>query len=114
VCWGSASGSSGLLPGVYCRRTALWIWNPGGRFCRGRQSLLISGPPSSAHRTRVKVRVAGCAAGTGTAQRVCGLMSISVSSFRYRSQRSDQDLMEELARLAREKPRAMATGGCRC
>jgi len=36
---------------------------------------------------------------------VCGLMSIAVSSFRYRSRRSDEDLKEKLARLAREKPR---------
>ncbi len=32
-------------------------------------------------------------------------MSIAVSSFRYRSKRSDEDLKEKLARLAREKPR---------
>jgi putative transposase len=32
-------------------------------------------------------------------------MSIAVSSFRYRSRRSDEDLKEKLARLAREKPR---------
>jgi putative transposase len=38
-------------------------------------------------------------------RRVCGLMSIAVSSFRYRSRRSDEDLKEKLARLAREKPR---------
>ena len=36
---------------------------------------------------------------------MCGLMSIAVSSFRYRSTRSDEDLKEKLARLAREKPR---------
>ena len=38
-------------------------------------------------------------------RRVCGLMSIAVSSFRYCSKRSDEVLMEKLARLAREKPR---------
>jgi putative transposase len=32
-------------------------------------------------------------------------MSIAVSSFRYRSRRSDEDLKEKLARLALEKPR---------
>ena len=38
-------------------------------------------------------------------RRVCGLMSIAVSSFRYRSRRSDELLREQLVRLAREKPR---------
>ena len=38
-------------------------------------------------------------------RRVCGLMSIAVSSFRCRSRRSHEDLKEKLARLAREKPR---------
>ena len=38
-------------------------------------------------------------------RRVCGLMSVAVSSFRYRSTRSDEDLKEKLLRLAREKPR---------
>jgi transposase InsO family protein len=38
-------------------------------------------------------------------RRVCGLMSIAVSSFRYCSRRSDEDLKEKLVRLAREKPR---------
>ena len=37
--------------------------------------------------------------------RVCGLMSIAVSSYRYRSRRSDEPLRERLVRLAREKPR---------
>jgi putative transposase len=32
-------------------------------------------------------------------------MSIAVSSFRYRSRRSDEDLRERLTRLSREKPR---------
>jgi putative transposase len=36
---------------------------------------------------------------------VCGLLSIAVSSFRYRSRRSDEDLKKKLAWLAREKPR---------
>lgn len=38
-------------------------------------------------------------------RRVCGLMSIAVNSFRYRSKRSDKSLGEQLVRLAREKPR---------
>jgi putative transposase len=36
---------------------------------------------------------------------VCGLISIAVNSFRYRSQRSDELLRERLVFLAREKPR---------
>ena len=36
---------------------------------------------------------------------MCGLMSIAVSSYRYRSSRSDETLRERLLRLAREKPR---------
>lgn len=38
-------------------------------------------------------------------QRACGLMQIAVSSFRYRSRRSDDGLRERLRELAREKPR---------
>jgi putative transposase len=38
-------------------------------------------------------------------QRVCGLMQIAVSSFRYRSTRSDVALRERLVELARKKPR---------
>jgi putative transposase len=38
-------------------------------------------------------------------RRVCGLLSIAVSSYRYRSRRSDEALREKLVRLAREKPR---------
>ena len=38
-------------------------------------------------------------------QRVCGLMEIAVSSFRYRSTRSDSALRERLVELARKKPR---------
>jgi putative transposase len=38
-------------------------------------------------------------------QRVCGLMEIAVSSFRYRSKRSDEALRERLVELARKKPR---------
>ena len=36
---------------------------------------------------------------------MCGLMSIAVSSFRYRSGRSDEGLKQRLTELAREKPR---------
>ena len=38
-------------------------------------------------------------------QRICGLMQIAVSSFRYRSKRSDAALRERLVELARKKPR---------
>lgn len=38
-------------------------------------------------------------------QRVCGLMQIAVSSFRYRTTRSDEGLRERLVELARKKPR---------
>jgi len=38
-------------------------------------------------------------------QRVCGLMQIAVSSFRYQSTRSDSVLREQLVELARKKPR---------
>ena len=38
-------------------------------------------------------------------RRVCGLMSIAVNSFRYKSMRSDEQVSEQLICLAREKPR---------
>ena len=38
-------------------------------------------------------------------QRVCGLMEIAVSSFRYRTTRSDEALRARLVELARKKPR---------
>jgi putative transposase len=38
-------------------------------------------------------------------QRICGLMQIAVSSYRYRSTRSDAALRERLVELARKKPR---------
>jgi putative transposase len=38
-------------------------------------------------------------------RRVCGLMAIAVSSYRYCTRRSDESLRERLVRLAREKPR---------
>lgn len=38
-------------------------------------------------------------------RRACGLLTIAVSSFRYRSRRSDEELRERLVELAREKPR---------
>lgn len=38
-------------------------------------------------------------------QRVCGLMQVAVSSFRYRTTRSDEALRERLVELARKKPR---------
>jgi putative transposase len=38
-------------------------------------------------------------------QRICGLMEIAVSSYRYRSTRSDATLRAQLVELARKKPR---------
>src|SRR5947208_15483751 len=38
-------------------------------------------------------------------QRVCGLMEIAVSSFRYRTTRSDEALRARLVEVARKKPR---------
>ena len=38
-------------------------------------------------------------------RRVCGLMTMAMSSYRYRSQRSDEPLRTRLVELAREKPR---------
>src|SRR5690242_11735712 len=38
-------------------------------------------------------------------RRVCGLMTMAVSSYRYRSKRSDEPLRTRLVQLAREKPR---------
>jgi putative transposase len=38
-------------------------------------------------------------------RRVCGLMGMAVSSYRYRTERSDEPLRTRLVELAREKPR---------
>ena len=38
-------------------------------------------------------------------RRVCGLMGIAMSSYRYRTKRSDEPLRTRLVQLAREKPR---------
>ena len=38
-------------------------------------------------------------------RRACGVMTVSVSSYRYQSKRSDEALRERLVELAREKPR---------
>jgi putative transposase len=38
-------------------------------------------------------------------RRVCGLLSMAVSSYRYQSGRSDDELHQRLMQLAREKPR---------
>jgi putative transposase len=38
-------------------------------------------------------------------RRVCGLMGMAVSSYRYESQRTDEPLRTKLVELAREKPR---------
>ena len=38
-------------------------------------------------------------------RRVCGLMTMAVSSYRYRTKRSDEPLRTRLVELAREKPR---------
>ncbi len=40
-----------------------------------------------------------------SSRRVCGLLSIAGSSYRYRSRRSDESPREKPVRLAREKPR---------
>jgi putative transposase len=38
-------------------------------------------------------------------RRVCGLLSLAVSSYRYQPRRADEDLRQRLVELAREKPR---------
>jgi putative transposase len=38
-------------------------------------------------------------------RRVCGLMGMAVSSYRYESKRTDEPLRTKLVELAREKPR---------
>jgi len=38
-------------------------------------------------------------------RRACGLLTLAVSSYRYRSRRSDEALRARLVELAREKPR---------
>lgn len=38
-------------------------------------------------------------------RRVCGLLSLAVSSYRYQARRADEDLRARLVELAREKPR---------
>ena len=40
-----------------------------------------------------------------SARRVCGLMGMAVSSYRYRTRRCDEELRIRLVELAREKPR---------
>ena len=42
---------------------------------------------------------------TASERRVCGLMGIAMSSYRYQSQRTDEPLRTKLVELAREKPR---------
>ena len=46
-------------------------------------------------------------------RRACGLMTMAVSSYRYRTRRSDEGLRARLVELAREKPRS-GIGGCTC
>ena len=46
-------------------------------------------------------------------RRVCGLMGMAVSSYRYRTQRSDEPLRTQLVELAR-RSRASGIGGCMC
>lgn len=56
----------------------------------------------------MKLREAVCWLGENyqaSQQRICGLMEIAVSSYRYRSTRSDAALRERLVELARKKPR---------
>ena len=38
-------------------------------------------------------------------RRACGLLTMAVSSYRYQSRRSDEELRRRLVELAREKPR---------
>jgi len=38
-------------------------------------------------------------------RRVCGLLSLAVSSYRYESRQNDDELRDRLVQLAREKPR---------
>ena len=38
-------------------------------------------------------------------RRVCGLLSMAVSSYRYQSKQNDDELRDRLVQLAREKPR---------
>ena len=38
-------------------------------------------------------------------RRVCGLMGMAVTTYRYRTQRTDEPLRTQLVELAREKPR---------
>jgi putative transposase len=38
-------------------------------------------------------------------RRVCGLMGMAVSSYRYQARRGDEELRRRLVELAREKPR---------
>lgn len=42
---------------------------------------------------------------TASERRVCGLMRMAVSSYRYESKRTDEPLRTKLVELAREKPR---------
>ena len=46
-------------------------------------------------------------------RRVCGLMTMAVSSYRYQTKRSDEPLRTQLVELARAN-RASAIGDCRC
>ena len=46
-------------------------------------------------------------------RRACGLLMVSVSSFRYQPRHSDEDLRGRLVELAREKPR-FGIGDCTC
>ncbi len=42
---------------------------------------------------------------TASERRVCGLMGMAVSSYRYESKRTDEPLRTKLVELARSKPR---------
>jgi hypothetical protein len=44
-------------------------------------------------------------------RRVCGLMGMAVSSYRYQKKHGDEALRSQLVELAREK---LGIGGCRC
>lgn len=43
-------------------------------------------------------------------RRVCGLLSIAVSSYRYKSRRTDEDLRSRLVSLARADSRGRDAG----
>ena len=47
-------------------------------------------------------------------RRACGLVTMAVATYRYRSLRTDEPLGTKLVELARERSRASGIDGCRC